>query len=526
MPAMRWAFVAAALLLVVLAPLPASAQFASGLSGRVFFLSTRGSGLGIWVADLDRGSVEPVLDLAGQFSTAGHLVVSPDATQLAFRGALGSSYRWERNEVWIVNTDGTNLRQATDWPYRSSENVSRWSPTEPNVLYYIHDLHWDGYVRRIDLASGTDTPVPRTVPGGLWTFDLAKDGGLYVIEEEACCVGTEAARSIIYQTLDGSSWNYFWGPLDRLVWGVLRVNQGDGWLAFQQAISPGGRDFGIWKLDPSGGGAQLIMPAGVETLDWAGHTNDGFIVYSQLRGPHMDILAVRAREGAWPDDVVNITNSPGDDDWSPTWTPIPWTPPDTTPPAIAPTVDGVSGFNGWYTSDVSVSWSVTDPDSEITSRSGCDSRAVTEDTTGVAFTCTATSAGGQTTRSVSVKRDTTAPTVACSVTPAVLWPANHKMWDVTATATASDANAWTLKGIDIRSSEADSGLGADDVPNDIQGFPPGLSSSGQLRAERYSKAGRTYTLNFTVADDAGNTGACATTVSVPHDQGKGSGKNK
>ena len=53
-----------------------------------------------------------------------------------------------------------------------------------------------------------------------------------------------------------------------------------------------------------------------------------------------------------------------------------------------------------------------------------------------------------------------------------------------------------------------------------------MATSGQLRAERYNKAGRTYTLNFTIADEAGNPGTCAAVVAVPHNQGNATGKNK
>ncbi len=45
---------------------------------------------------------------------------------------------------------------------------------------------------------------------------------------------------------------------------------------------------------------------------------------------------------------------------------------DTTPPLITAEVSGTKGNNGWYTSDVSVSWQVSDPDSSISSTSGCE----------------------------------------------------------------------------------------------------------------------------------------------------------
>ena len=88
---------------------------------------------------------------------------------------------------------------------------------------------------------------------------------------------------------------------------------------------------------------------------------------------------------------------------------------DLTPPVVRAVVSGTAGSNGWYTSDVSVSWDVSDPESAVTS--SCDPASVTEDTAGVTFTCTATSGGGTTSASTVVKRDALAPTVTCGAAP-------------------------------------------------------------------------------------------------------------
>jgi hypothetical protein len=84
---------------------------------------------------------------------------------------------------------------------------------------------------------------------------------------------------------------------------------------------------------------------------------------------------------------------------------------DATPPTVAANVAGTAGTNGWYTGDLEVTWTVTDPDSPIISQTGCETRSVTADTDGVTFTCSATSAGGTTTESVTIKRDATPPLV-------------------------------------------------------------------------------------------------------------------
>jgi hypothetical protein len=93
-------------------------------------------------------------------------------------------------------------------------------------------------------------------------------------------------------------------------------------------------------------------------------------------------------------------------------------PADTTAPVITPAVTGTLGSNGWYTSDVTVSWTVVDAESAVTSTSGCGTTLIDADTTGVTLTCTATSAGGSASESVTVKRDATPPSVSLVGGPA------------------------------------------------------------------------------------------------------------
>ena len=107
---------------------------------------------------------------------------------------------------------------------------------------------------------------------------------------------------------------------------------------------------------------------------------------------------------------------------------------DSSAPIITPTVTGTLGNDGWYTSEVEVSWSVTDPESGVSTSTGCDTTNVTTDTTGVTFTCTATSGGGSANQSVTIKRDATAPSVSCGSTDGA-W---HSL-DVSITCTANDS---------------------------------------------------------------------------------------
>ena len=94
---------------------------------------------------------------------------------------------------------------------------------------------------------------------------------------------------------------------------------------------------------------------------------------------------------------------------------VPDVPGDPTPPLVTPVISGTLGAVGWYTSNVTVNWSVTDQESIILSTSGCDARTLTTDTIGTPLICTAESDGGVTSVSKTFKVDKTAP--AAGATP-------------------------------------------------------------------------------------------------------------
>jgi hypothetical protein len=85
---------------------------------------------------------------------------------------------------------------------------------------------------------------------------------------------------------------------------------------------------------------------------------------------------------------------------------------DPTPPVITPSITGTLGDNGWYRSDVEISWSVSDAQSAITSSTGCNASTLSTDSPGAGYTCTATSGGGTSSQTATVKRDATQPAIS------------------------------------------------------------------------------------------------------------------
>jgi hypothetical protein len=154
---------------------------------------------------------------------------------------------------------------------------------------------------------------------------------------------------------------------------------------------------------------------------------------------------------------------------------------DTTAPVISANVTGVLGDNGWYRGDVTVSWSVTDPESAF-SRNGCDPVTISADTAGTTITCSATSLGGTATQSVTIKRDTTPPSANASATP------------------GSNGNGWNNSDVTVAWNWTDasgSGIRAASCPETS-------TSNGE----------GTFTLSAACTDLAGNNGAASSTVNV------------
>ncbi len=113
---------------------------------------------------------------------------------------------------------------------------------------------------------------------------------------------------------------------------------------------------------------------------------------------------------------------------------------DTTAPVVTPSISGTLGSNGWYTSNVTVSWTITDGESGIASSTGCNTSNLTSDTTGTTLTCSATNNSGLSgSASVKIKIDKTGPVTTLTV---IAGTAGNNGWyrsDVTIQTTGTDS---------------------------------------------------------------------------------------
>jgi hypothetical protein len=100
------------------------------------------------------------------------------------------------------------------------------------------------------------------------------------------------------------------------------------------------------------------------------------------------------------------------------------------------------GSNGWYHSDVALTWSVTEDESpDSLEKTGCVDQVITSDQVATTYTCSATSAGGSAGPvTVEIKRDATAPAIIHDV-EGTEGTNGWYVSPVTATFTASDVTS-------------------------------------------------------------------------------------
>ena len=166
---------------------------------------------------------------------------------------------------------------------------------------------------------------------------------------------------------------------------------------------------------------------------------------------------------------------------------------DTTPPVISPEIQGTQGTNGWYTSDVTLSWAVSDAQSPFTS-TGCDPVSITSDQAATQYTCSAYSDGGASSASVSIARDATLP--ATTVTGVV----EGATYDLGSVPQAGCASTDNLSGLAAEATVALTGgdaQGAGSITATCSGALDAAGNAADPAIVHYTVNSPSNTSNFT-----------------------------
>lgn len=158
---------------------------------------------------------------------------------------------------------------------------------------------------------------------------------------------------------------------------------------------------------------------------------------------------------------------------------------DTTAPVITATVSGTSRSNGWYIGSVTVNWNVIDPESGISSSTGCGTTTLTLDTTGTTVTCSATNGVGLVNSNlVTIKIDKTLPVITF------------------VDRTTANANGWNNGDVIVKWSCADTGSAV----------------TNAAISKTVSTEGANQSISATCIDNAGNVSASSTISNINIDK--------
>ena len=155
---------------------------------------------------------------------------------------------------------------------------------------------------------------------------------------------------------------------------------------------------------------------------------------------------------------------------------------DATAPVVTHTISSAANGSGWYASDVTVTFTATDPESAVTS-SPCGTQTVSASTPidGITVTCVATSIGGTTTADVTIKLD--------KVSPVVTFTGNTGSYTVDQAVAITCTTSDNLSGVES-------------------------SNCALISGGAYSFAAGANTFSATATDHAGNVGSATTTFTV------------
>jgi len=78
----------------------------------LYFISNKAGNLDIWAVNSDGTNPRQISDWPDEYEYTHSLRVSPDGTQLVFYG-IGPGIEEYREEIWVINTDGSGLKNIT-----------------------------------------------------------------------------------------------------------------------------------------------------------------------------------------------------------------------------------------------------------------------------------------------------------------------------------------------------------------------------------------------------------------------------
>ncbi|MDQ3489756.1 MAG: PxKF domain-containing protein [Acidobacteriota bacterium] len=362
-------------------------------AGKIVFFSDRDGNFEVYTMNPDGSnqvnrSNHPARDLFPAFS--------PDGSKIAFQSSRDGGL----DEIYIMNADGSSPVRLTDDP--AEDLWPKFSPDGSRIVFasnrdgdtdiYIMDADGSDF-SQLTNAAGLDLE-PEFSPDGskiVFTSSRTGDQEIYIMDANGAnqvqlTNNSAAVREPTFSP-DGSK------------------------IAFSSNFNLPTTNHDIFIMDANGSNPINLTNQAAHDLMPSFSPDGSRILYASNQDNVFNLSRQIFAMDANGSNISALTELSTARDSYPSWVNS-ITSLDPTPPVVTSNISGTLGNNGWYTSNIGVSWTVADDGSEVSSQDGCDEQNVTADTAGVTFTCSATSGGGTTSESVTVKRDSAAPAIS------------------------------------------------------------------------------------------------------------------
>lgn len=513
--------------IVLLAAMGSAHAAFTGGNGEVAFESNRAGGFDLYTVEADGSGTAILVATTGADRAPAW---SPDGSRVAFQSNLRGNF-----DIWIVNADGSGLRALTSDAV--NEIQPAWSPDGTRVVFArldaslgTHDI-WhvradDGAdARNLTNHPGNDIRPAWSPDGTSIAFESHRDGNaeIYRVDVDAPPASAVNLTRDLFEDVD-PSWSpdgsriAFVSDRDLFVWQIWSMDPSGSGAAVAPGTEPGDREpafspdgtalaftrngndgvEGIWRVSLDGTGLALLDAASpfTRSADWQG------IAAAPENGPPSAHAGPDGRvECVGPEGTTVRLDGSGSSD------------PDSTPG----TNDDLVAFE-WFLDYGGAS------ERKLAEGTLAD---VTLDPGAHVITLRVTDRGGLSDVDEAVWTLIEAPPLAleADVTPAVLWPPNHRMVPVRGTVRVAEgacSEQASVVLVSVTSSEPDDAPGGGDgkTRGDIAQADLGTADfEVLLRAERQgSGPGRAYTLTWAVADGPSAGTSVSATVFVPHDE--------
>jgi dipeptidyl aminopeptidase/acylaminoacyl peptidase len=212
--------------------------------------------------------------------------LSPDGSQLAFVADTTGS-----NQVWVMNMDGSGLRQITDDAYEGIDPT--WSPDGRRIAYvgFGEGTNRDLFV--VDVATGKTRPIvkgprdpwnPQWSPEGehLLYYELIKvdpsegaTGNLTPNPTSLRVSSVEVATRRIKPLAGGTSFTHAWDG----TWAGHRI------LFIRERFSARGHSLGLWLMNGDGSRKEFLLSFSADDAFSPAMAPDGSrIAYTRIDG--------------------------------------------------------------------------------------------------------------------------------------------------------------------------------------------------------------------------------------------------